>query len=102
MKETVRKKVTIEYNGNTHIDDFNDRTLLMSEEMYTQGEYLKKHPTWHVEDSPWKAEQIIKIMERNRLKPNSICEVGCGAGEILNQLYFKMSDHCCPKYFKLS
>ena len=62
----------------------------MSEEMYKQGEYLEKNPTWHIEDSPWKAEQLIKIITRNHLQPTSICEVGCGAGEILNQLYYQL------------
>lgn len=59
-------------------------------EIYTNGTYLKENPTWHVEDSPWKAKQILKIIERNRLTPHTICEVGCGAGEILNQLYHAM------------
>jgi len=62
----------------------------MAEKMYTQGEYLDKNPDWHVEDSPWKAEQILKIIEKNNLRPSSICEVGCGGGEILNCLYRKM------------
>ena len=64
----------------------------MKIEMYIQGEYLKKNPKWHVEDSPWKAEQIVKIIKRNNLHPNSICEIGCGAGEILSQLHAHLSD----------
>lgn len=62
----------------------------MSREMYTQGDYLKKNPRWHVDDSAWKAKQILKIIERNNLHPASICEIGCGAGEILNQLYLHL------------
>lgn len=62
----------------------------MSEAIYTQGQYLENNPTWHIEDSVWKAEQIFKIIQKNNLQPLSICEVGCGSGEILNQLYFKM------------
>ncbi len=54
--------------------------------MYDDGTYLEANPTWHVEDSPWKAQQIEKILARNNLAPSSICEVGCGAGEILRQL----------------
>ncbi len=64
----------------------------MSEKMYIAGEYLEKNPTWHIEDSPWKAKQILKIITNNRLQPHSICEVGCGAGEILHQLYLQMPD----------
>ena len=54
--------------------------------IYEDGTYLEKNPSWHEEDSPWKARQIKKIIERNGLTPKRICEVGCGAGEILNQL----------------
>ena len=34
---------------------------------YINGEYLEKNPTWDVEDSPWKAEHILKIINRNKL-----------------------------------
>lgn len=59
---------------------------------YNDGDYLAKNSDWHVEDSPWKAKQIDKIITRNDLCPKTICEVGCGAGEILKQLSLK------PKY----
>lgn len=55
-------------------------------QIYNDGTYLKNHPTWHEQDSPWKAMQVKKIIEKNFLNPNKICEIGCGAGEILNQL----------------
>jgi len=54
--------------------------------IYGNGTYLKNQPTWHAEDSPWKASQVVKMLERNSLNPRTICEVGCGAGEILNTL----------------
>jgi cyclopropane fatty-acyl-phospholipid synthase-like methyltransferase len=54
--------------------------------------YLEANPTWHVEDSPWKAAQVMKLMERNKLQPHSIVEIGCGAGEILNQLHERLPD----------
>lgn len=54
--------------------------------IYQDGSYLEQNPSWHQEDSPWKASQIRRILERNSLNPASICEIGCGAGEILNQL----------------
>lgn len=62
--------------------------------MYISGDYLKKNPTWHIEDSPWKAKQIIKMMKRNNIVPETICEVGCGAGEILRQLQQNMNKEC--------
>jgi methyltransferase family protein len=66
----------------------------MLEEIYTKGEFLAKNPTWHVEDSPWKAKQILHMMARNHLAPQTICEVGCGAGEILKQLQERMESTC--------
>ena len=64
----------------------------MTETKYTEkdSEYLKNNPTWHIEDSPWKAQQIIKMLHRNPQNFESIAEVGCGAGEILNQLYSQL------------
>lgn len=64
----------------------------MGEKIYTeeQGQYLQNNPTWHIEDSPWKAKQIIKMITRNSLDPKSIAEIGCGFGEILNQLYLSL------------
>jgi 2-polyprenyl-3-methyl-5-hydroxy-6-metoxy-1,4-benzoquinol methylase len=55
--------------------------------IYQTGEYVEKNPTYHVEDSGWKAGQILRMIEKHRLEPHSICEVGCGAGEILKQLH---------------
>lgn len=60
--------------------------------IYETGEYLKKNQDWHVSDSPWKAGNIYKIIQRNKLDYKTVCEVGCGAGEILRQLSFKMPD----------
>lgn len=60
--------------------------------IYEDGTYLTNNPTWHEEDSSWKADQVIKILQRNSLTPASVCEIGCGAGEILNQLSVRMGD----------
>jgi 2-polyprenyl-3-methyl-5-hydroxy-6-metoxy-1,4-benzoquinol methylase len=60
--------------------------------IYETGEYLKKNQDWHVSDSPWKAGNIYKIIQRNKLDYKTVCEVGCGAGEILRQLSYKMPD----------
>lgn len=61
-------------------------TVASFEDMYTDGTYLELHPTWQAEDSPWKASQIDTLLKRNNIQPQTICEVGCGAGEILVQL----------------
>ena len=62
------------------------------ESFYESSEYKRLNPTWHVEDSPWKSDKIMKIIARNDLQPKSICEIGCGAGELLRQLLLKMND----------
>jgi SAM-dependent methyltransferase len=58
--------------------------------IYTDGDYLKRNERWHTEDSSWKASQVIKILERNAIRLSTICEIGCGAGEILSQLHARL------------
>jgi hypothetical protein len=72
------------------------------EEIYLSGEYLQKNPTWHVEKSPWKATQILKMMNRNSITPRTLCEVGCGAGEILKQLQQEMDAECTLWGYEIS
>ena len=64
------------------------------EEIYTSGEYLEKHPTWHTEEAPRKVRHIVPMMKRHRLVPDAICELGCGTGEVLRLLQENMSDTC--------
>jgi hypothetical protein len=54
--------------------------------IYTSGKYLEATKTWHTEDSPWKANQIMKIISDNKIYPQQIGEVGCGGGMILKEL----------------
>jgi hypothetical protein len=56
-------------------------------DMYDDGTYLRNHPTWHAEDSAWKARKILLMLEKHALRPNTICEIGCGAGQILSELH---------------
>ncbi|MFT5402598.1 MAG: 2-polyprenyl-3-methyl-5-hydroxy-6-metoxy-1,4-benzoquinol methylase [Verrucomicrobiales bacterium] len=60
--------------------------------IYVSGEYHDKNPSFHVEDSPWKADQICKMLDGHKIQPKHICEIGCGAGEILNQLHQRLPD----------
>lgn len=64
--------------------------------------YFQNNPTWHVEDSPWKAQQIIKMLKRNKLTVKSIAEVGCGVGEILTQLHSQLEFDCQFTGFEIS
>lgn len=49
--------------------------------------YLKHNPSWHIEDSAWKASYIVKILEKNNLKLSTIVDVGCGIGEVLSKVF---------------
>ena len=66
----------------------------MAASLYLSGEYLEKHPTWHVEDSSWKASHVLGAIMRNGLVPTTICEIGCGAGAILSELQNQLPESC--------
>jgi SAM-dependent methyltransferase len=51
--------------------------------IYTDGSYLAKNPSWHSEDSFWKAGEIYKMIKRNNLRPASVADIGSGAGQVL-------------------
>jgi len=67
---------------------------MVVKDFYTSGEYLEKNPDWHIEASPWKARGILQMLQRNNIHPKIICEVGCGAGEILKILQGHLDDDC--------
>jgi|SRR5581483_190893 len=74
----------------------------MSAELYTNGEYLRKNPHWHVHESPWKVDEILHMLSRNNLFPKTICEVGCGAGEVLRLLQQRMDVDCTFSGYEVS
>jgi cyclopropane fatty-acyl-phospholipid synthase-like methyltransferase len=56
------------------------------DQIYRDGRYEQANPTWHEEDAPWKARQIRAMLNDNKILFRSLCEVGCGTGEILIHL----------------
>jgi SAM-dependent methyltransferase len=54
--------------------------------IYINQEYLSKNPTWHDEDSPWKASQIMELLGRNKINFKKVAEIGCGAGGVVKAL----------------
>lgn len=60
--------------------------------IYLNKDYLAKNPSWHEEDSSWKAEQIAKILARNHINVSSVAEIGCGAGGILASLASRLPE----------
>jgi SAM-dependent methyltransferase len=66
---------------------------------YLDGSYAEGNPEWHQGDSAWKAERILEIIERNGLNFSSVCDLGCGAGEVLGCLQRKLNvDVACVGY----
>ena len=60
--------------------------MISSNDIYTDGTYFKKNPTWDKEESSYKASIIAKLLKKNNMAPTEITEVGCGAGGILENL----------------
>ena len=61
-------------------------TPQMEDSRYTSGDYLERNTSYHVEDSEWKALQVVRALEIAGIEPKDVMEVGCGVGEILVQL----------------
>ena len=51
---------------------------------------LMRIPMVHLEPPT----EIVRMMGRNNPVPKTICEVGCGAGEVLKRLQKSMNDKC--------
>ena len=61
---------------------------------YINGTYLAQNPGWHVADSRWKAEQILRMLRRNAITPHTVFDIGCGAGEVLWLLQRNLTGNC--------
>lgn len=59
---------------------------MKTETRYLEGAYLDQNPDWHRADAPWKALLITKLLEKHNVQPKTICEIGCGSGEVLRCL----------------
>jgi cyclopropane fatty-acyl-phospholipid synthase-like methyltransferase len=58
----------------------------METTIYSDGTYFRNNPDWHVDDSAWKASHIAGILQDNGVSPKTVCEIGCGAGEVIRGL----------------
>ena len=66
----------------------------MIRDQYLSGEYLVKNPRWHADESPWKAKYVLQMIARNKIAPTTICDVGCGAGEVLRLVHEGLQGRC--------
>lgn len=51
--------------------------------VYEDGTYKKANPTWGRERAAWKADQVVRLLLEQQVKPSSILEIGCGTGLVL-------------------
>ncbi len=59
-----------------------------SKNRYLSGDYTKKNHSYHMEDSEFKWKNFSNILKKSNFnfnQINSITEVGCGSGQILNE-----------------
>jgi SAM-dependent methyltransferase len=61
---------------------------------FVNGEYLRKVPEWHIDDSPWKSKGVLRMLARHGISPRTVGEIGCGTGEVLHQLQRHMDADC--------
>jgi SAM-dependent methyltransferase len=51
--------------------------------MYDDGRYLSNNPGWHEDDAAWKAAQVLSLLGYRNFRPESIVDIGCGTGGVL-------------------
>ncbi|WP_446745693.1 class I SAM-dependent methyltransferase [Silvibacterium acidisoli] len=66
----------------------------MASALYTVGHYENLRPSWHLEDSAWKATHALSLLRKNRIDPELICEIGCGSGQVLVEMQKALPSHC--------
>lgn len=70
-----------------------EKTMVVAD-FYTGEQYLKNNPGWHLDAAPWKTASILRMLQRNQLSPQTVCDVGCGIGEILRLLQQDFAATC--------
>ena len=51
--------------------------------MNNDGYYSSKNPGWHGNDAPRKATQVLSMLGDRNFRPESIVDIGCGTGGVL-------------------
>ena len=70
--------------------------------IYEDGTYLKRNPSWHMEESPFKVRQILRMIRRQNLAPKTVCDVGCGGGLVLDELQEYLPSGCLSIGYDIS
>jgi cyclopropane fatty-acyl-phospholipid synthase-like methyltransferase len=56
------------------------------DDIYNNQTYLEQNPLWHQEDAAFKAGFVFSILKRNNISYQTVGEVGCGSGAVLEEL----------------
>ncbi len=65
------------------------------DELYITGRYAEANPTWHEEDSTWKADKVLRILDlKSARSPIRVCDIGCGAGGVLAAMGSLLEQRC--------
>jgi SAM-dependent methyltransferase len=54
--------------------------------MYNDGSYSSNNPGWHEDHAPWKARQVLSTLGDRSFRPESIVDIGCGTGGVLDAI----------------
>jgi SAM-dependent methyltransferase len=54
--------------------------------MYNDGSYSSNNPDWHETDAPWKARQVLSLLRDREVRPQSVVDIGCGTGGVLDAI----------------
>lgn len=60
------------------------------EQRYLDATYSINNPNWDRADAPWKAGHVLSVLKDHQIQPLKVCEVGCGAGDILSIISEKL------------
>jgi SAM-dependent methyltransferase len=58
--------------------------------MRYEEDYASNNPQWHLEDAEDKVGDVLTAIARAQLTIHSICDIGCGVGEVLAQLHRRL------------
>lgn len=61
---------------------------------YVDGTHTSHVQDWHVSEAPWKARHTLAMLRKHSLEPETVCEVGCGAGEALRLIQQGLPESC--------
>ncbi|HXW93201.1 MAG TPA: class I SAM-dependent methyltransferase [Terriglobales bacterium] len=70
--------------------------------IYEDGTYLEHNPSWHMEESPFKVRQILRMLRRQNLAPKTVCDIGCGGGVVLAELQPYLPPDCVCRGYDIS